>query len=68
MGAFETMVEISKDCGCNYGCGFCCRDDRADVQKDFCSYRRQDEQGGDHPLLAADLRLLGEGNLAFLSG
>jgi hypothetical protein len=69
MSAFEEVVEISKDYGYNYGCGFCCRDDRDDVQEenDFCSYRRQDEQGGDHPLLEADLLLLGEGNLAFLS-
>jgi hypothetical protein len=71
MSAFEMVVENSKDYGCNYGCGFGCRDDRVDVQEenDFCSYRRQDEQGGDHPLLEADLLLLlGEDNLAFFSG
>lgn len=62
------VVEISKDYGYSSGCGFCCRDDRADVQEenDFCSYLRQDEYGGD-PLLA-DLLLLGEGNSAFLNG
>jgi hypothetical protein len=69
MGAFEMVAEILKDSGYNSGCGFCCRDDRADVQEenDFCFYLRQHEQGGDHPQLA-DLLLLGEGSLAFLSG
>ena len=62
------VVEISKDCGYNSCCGFCCRDDRADVQEenDFCSYLRQDEQGRDRP--GADLLLLEEGSSAFLSG
>jgi hypothetical protein len=68
-------VEISKDYDYNYDCGFGYRrdDHRVDcyVQEEndfcFCPYLRQDEQGDDHPLLEADLLLLGEGNLALFS-
>jgi hypothetical protein len=49
--------EFRKVHGCNYRCGFGCRDDRVDVRRRATSapHRRQDERRGDHPLQGADL-------------